>query len=75
MTTTDNTDLVYCLKCKVKTDHAELGVLTKVAAVESAYAGRQQRCATPRCTNLASACCLGYCWTCSAKREANWRGR
>ena len=28
---------------------------TKVAAVESAYAGRQQRCATPRCTNLASA--------------------
>ena len=31
---------------------------TKVAAVESAYAGRQQRCATPRCTNLASACCL-----------------
>ena len=48
---------------------------TKVAAVESAYAGRPQRCATPRCTNLASACCLGYCWTCSAKREANWRGR
>ena len=42
---------------------------TKAAAVESAYAGRQQRCATPSCTNLASVCCRGYCWTCSARRE------
>ena len=48
---------------------------TKAASVASAYAGRQQSCATPSCTNLASACCLGYCWTCSARREANRRGR
>ena len=25
------------------------------------------RCITPRCGNLASACCAGMCWTCHAK--------
>ena len=43
-------------------------------AAESAYASRQQRCATPRCRNLPALCCGGYCWTCSAMRNTAHHG-
>ena len=39
-------------------------------AWEAAYVGRSQRCATPRCRNLAVVCCNGYCWTCSSRRNS-----
>ena len=29
------------------------------------------RCDTPRCRNLASACCGGKCWTCQARERRN----
>ena len=31
------------------------------------WAANLPRCPTPRCRNLAAACCAGLCWTCQAK--------
>lgn len=40
-----------------------------VAEEQKPYTVRTTRCRTPRCRNLGAVCCLGYCWTCSARHH------
>ena len=46
-----------------------------VAEEQKLYTVRVTRCLTPRCRNLAAVCCLGYCWTCGARRHEQTRTR